>query len=84
VFTMNRFDTRSGITAERVGENLKQEVAVVIPLDEKVVVTSVNKGVPFMLDNKSQPVARGIFSLAEAVRARLMVLDSKEVLMAKR
>jgi pilus assembly protein CpaE len=84
VFTMNRFDKRSGITAERVGENLKQEVAVVIPLDEKIVVTSVNKGVPFMLDNKSQPVARGIFSLAEAVRARLTVLDSKEALIAKR
>lgn len=84
VFTMNRFDKRNGITAERVGENLKQEVAVVIPLDEKVVVTSINKGVPFMLNNKSQPVARGIFSLAEAVRARLTVLDSKEALPVRR
>lgn len=84
VFTMNRFDKRSGITAERVGENLKQEVAVVIPLDEKVVITSVNKGVPFMLDNKSQPVARGIFSLAEAVRARLTALETKEALPARR
>jgi pilus assembly protein CpaE len=84
VFTMNRFDKRSGITAERVGENLKQEVAVVIPLDEKVVITSVNRGVPFMLDNKSQPVARGIFSLAEAVRVRLTALDSKETSVAKR
>jgi pilus assembly protein CpaE len=84
VFIMNRFDKRIGITAERVGENLKQEVSVVIPLDEKVVVTSVNKGVPFMLDNKSQPVARGIFSLAETVRARLASIESKNTLVTKR
>jgi pilus assembly protein CpaE len=75
VFTMNRYDKRIGITPERVSENLKQEISVTIPLDEKVAITAVNRGVPFMLDNKSQPVGRGIFSLAEAVRARLTTLE---------
>jgi pilus assembly protein CpaE len=84
VFAMNRFDKRIGITAERVGENLKQEVSVIIPLDEKVVITSVNKGVPFMLDNKAQPVAKAIFSLAEAVRARLTTLESEDLTVNKR
>ncbi|MBI3162107.1 MAG: response regulator, partial [Chloroflexi bacterium] len=76
VFTMNRYDKRIAITPERVGENLKHEISAVIPLDEKVAITSVNRGVPFMLDNKSQPVGRGILSLAEVVRARLISLDS--------
>ncbi len=75
VFAMNRYDKRIAITPERVGENLKQEVAATIPLDERVVIPAVNRGVPFMLDNKTQPVARGIYSLAEAVRARV---SSKE------
>lgn len=77
VFTMNRYDKRIAITPERVGENLKQPVATVIPLDEKIVMNAVNRGVPFMVDNKSQPAGRGIFSLAEAVRARLTALDSQ-------
>jgi pilus assembly protein CpaE len=84
VFIMNRFDKRIAITPERVGENLKHEVSVVIPLDEKTVIPSVNRGVPFMLDNKSQPVARGIFSLAESVRARLIALESESEAVGKR
>ena len=71
VFTMNRFDKRIAITPERVGDNLKQHVAAVIPLDERVVVPAVNRGVPFILDNKTQPSARGILSLAESVRETL-------------
>src|SRR5215211_8856955 len=76
LFVMNRFDKRINITPERVTENLKQEVASVIPLDEQVVTKAVNRGVPFVLDNKNQPATRGIFSLAESVRARVAVLES--------
>jgi pilus assembly protein CpaE len=75
-FVMNRFDKRITITPEKVGENLKQEVVAVIPLDERVVIPSVNRGIPFMLDNKTQPAARGIFTLAEALRARLTAQES--------
>ena len=79
IFVMNRFDKRIAITPERIGENLKQEVKVVIPLDERVVIPAVNRGIPFMLDNnRTQPAARGIFALAEAVRAQLSVLESQE------
>ncbi len=77
VFVMNRYDKRIAITPERVSENLKHEISAVIPLDEKVVITAVNRGVPFILDNKSQPVGRGIFSLAETIRARLTLLESE-------
>lgn len=86
VFTMNRFDKRIAITPERVGENLKQEIKAVIPLDERVVIPAVNRGIPFMLDNnnKSQPVGRGIFGLAEAVRTQLAALEVSEAPVAKR
>jgi pilus assembly protein CpaE len=85
VFAMNKFDKRIAITPERVSENLKHEISAVIPLDEKVAITAVNRGVPFMLDNKSQPIGKGIFSLAESVRARIIALDGEnETSVAKR
>jgi pilus assembly protein CpaE len=75
VFAMNRYDKRLGITPERVSENLKHEIAALIPYDDKVVVQSVNRGVPFMLEHRTHPVAKGILSLAESVRARLAALE---------
>ncbi|WKZ39498.1 MAG: response regulator [Anaerolineales bacterium] len=78
VFTMNRYDKNNPITPDRVGENLKHEISAVIPLEGKIAIPAVNRGVPFMLDNKAQPIGRGIFSLAEAVRARLSVLETAE------
>ncbi|MCX6082827.1 MAG: response regulator [Chloroflexi bacterium] len=74
-FVMNKYDKRISITAERVGENLKQPIVSVIPLDERIVIPSVNRGVPFMIDNKTQPIARTIFSLAELIRAQLAKLS---------
>jgi pilus assembly protein CpaE len=71
-FVMNKFDKRIAITSEKIGENLKQAVLAVIPLDERTVIPAVNRGVPFMLDNKSSPAARGIYILAEALRTKLL------------
>jgi pilus assembly protein CpaE len=76
MFIMNRFDKKSNITPERVADNLKQEIALVIPVDDATAVKAVNRGIPFVLDNKNQPVARGVFSLAEGIRARVAVEES--------
>jgi len=78
LFVMNRFDRRINITPERVTENLKQEIVSVIPFDEQTATKAVNRGVPFVLDSKNQPAARGIFSLAESVRARVAAQESAE------
>ncbi len=76
-FVMNRFDRRIAITAERVGENLKQDVAAVLPLDERVVIPAANRGVPFLVDNKAQPIGRAVFALAESVRGRIAALEDE-------
>ena len=68
---MNRFDKRIGITPERISENFKQEIVAVIPLDERVVVPSVNRGLPLMLGDKSKPIARSFLSLTESIRQRI-------------
>lgn len=78
LFAMNRYDKRISITPERVAENLKQEVSSVIPLDEATVMKAVNRGVPFVLESKNQPASRGIFSLAESVRARIAAQETAD------
>ncbi len=84
VFVMNKFDKRIGITPDRVGDNLKQKIVAVIPLDERVVIPAVNRGVPFMLDQKAQPVSKGIFALSEAVRSQLAALEVHETPLNRR
>ena len=78
LFVMNRFDKRIGITPEKVGENLKQEVAAVIPLEERVIV-SVNRGIPIILVDKSRPISRSILSLTELIRQRLSEIDAEDM-----
>lgn len=76
-FIMNKYDKRIAITPEKVGENLKQPMAGAIPLDERVVIPAGNRGVPFMLDNKTQPSARAVFELAGSLRAQLEKLSNE-------
>jgi len=76
LFIVNQYDKRTNITPERIAENLKQEVALSIPLDEPTATKAVNRGVPFMLDNKSQPISRGVYMLAESVRGRVAAQES--------
>ncbi len=78
LFVMNRFDRRIGITPEKVGESFKHPISATIPLEERVVIPSINRGRPFMLDDKSRPVTRAMLSLAEVVRQRLAELAQAE------
>ena len=76
IFVMNKFDKRIGITPEKVSENLKQEISAVIPFEERVIV-SVNRGIPFLLVDKSRPFSRSILSLAEEVRKKISEVESQ-------
>jgi pilus assembly protein CpaE len=79
VFIMNRYDKRIAITPDKVGENLHQEILCVIPSDERTVVPSVNRGVPFALNAKGRQnqVTRSIFELAEVVRQKLAMIEKE-------
>jgi len=75
LFVLNHHDKRIAITPEAVGENLKQEIDVVLPHDERIVVPSVNRGIPFTINDKKRPISRAIFELAEIVRERFLEID---------
>lgn len=75
---MNKNDKRISLLPERVGESLKQEIVAVIPLEEKIVVNSVNSGVPFMVDNKIQPIGKAISGLVETIKEKINKSDSSD------
>ena len=77
LFVMNRVDKRIAIDPVKIAESMKQELVEAIPLDERTVVPSLLKGIPFMLGDKSRPVCRSVLSLAEAVRKRLAELEAE-------
>jgi pilus assembly protein CpaE len=72
VLVMNRFDKRIGITPEKVGDNFKQEVVGVIPV-EPVVINTVNRGIPMLTQRelRSLPMAKAIMDLASVLQQRL-------------
>jgi pilus assembly protein CpaE len=71
MFIMNRYDKRIAISPERVGESLKQPVLVAIPFEERIVTSAMNRGVPFMVDNKAAPAGKAINSIIELIRTRI-------------
>ncbi len=76
LFVLNKFDKRITISPEAIGENLKHEISVVVPIDERIVVPSINRGTPFVLGDKKRPISKSIFALAENLRQRLVEIES--------
>jgi pilus assembly protein CpaE len=69
-FVTNRFDKRITITPEKIGEILHQPVDFVVPFEEKIVINSVNRGIPFVEENRTYPISKLILNLAELFHAQ--------------
>ncbi|MEN6571970.1 MAG: response regulator [Anaerolineaceae bacterium] len=71
LLVMNRYDKKVAISPERVGASLKQPVVVAIPFEERIITNSINRGMPFMVDNKIAPAAKSIQQLTELVKTTI-------------
>jgi hypothetical protein len=73
---LNQYEKNAELSAEIISKTIKHEFDVWIPKDLRVVLPSVNRGVPFMLkDNlKTRPVSKAFLDLAEITRQRLLLL----------
>lgn len=78
-FIMNKYDKRITLGPKQVSDSLKQEVVSIIPFDDKIVLNAVNRGVPFMVDNKIQPIGKSISTLADQIKEKLDKLEALEV-----
>jgi len=75
---MNMFDKRRSVTAERVAEITKSEVVAVLPFDDRLVVPAMDRGVPFITQNKTHPISKGIYDLARSLRQKIAALEKAE------
>ncbi|MBN1264539.1 MAG: response regulator [Anaerolineales bacterium] len=79
MFVLNRTDRRIGITAKMVSDNLKHPVHGDIPIDERAMLLSVNKGVPLLLTDKTSPIAKAMLDLLSEVKEHLLAAEDTEL-----
>lgn len=76
-FVINKMDRKGGISSEAISENLRRPVEAEIPLDERTVNASINRGIPLLLSDRSTPQARAMLQLMGLIKKRL-VEEKKE------
>ncbi|SMC71741.1 AAA family ATPase [Sporomusa malonica] len=64
---LNRANTDAGMDISEVEESLRYKFSATVPSDGKVVVASVNRGVPFVVSHPDAPVTQSIVNLARLV-----------------
>ena len=72
LLVMNQVDRRDSITAEKVSENLHQEVVAEIPFDRDAVKGAINHGKTLMLDKKTHPLVGQMLNLVGEIRERVV------------
>lgn len=63
----NRVEQYYGIRPNQVESQLRRRFFAQIPEDEKLVVASINRGVPFIVAQKTAPISRAIQTLASRI-----------------
>lgn len=74
---MNKQDKRRSVTPERVVDIIKSEMAAVMPFDDRLVVPAMDRGVPFLIQNKTHPISKGIFDLANFIQKKIAFLEKE-------
>ncbi|HUY77602.1 MAG TPA: response regulator [Ktedonobacterales bacterium] len=65
----NRVDTYYNIKPQQVEAQLRIRFRALLPEDNRLVVTSVNQGIPFLLSQRGAPISRAVNTLAERLLA---------------
>jgi pilus assembly protein CpaE len=77
LFIMNRYDRRISITPERIGDSLRHPIEVVIPYEDRVVTASINRGTPFIIDNKSSAISKSIYTIRDTILSKISSREKK-------
>ena len=75
VFVLNRMQSereRGRISAEAIEKNLKRQVAIQIPTDDRAMTAAVNRGAPLVAGDRSRSPARELVELALRLDVELL------------
>jgi pilus assembly protein CpaE len=65
LLVINMANRRGGINTKLIEENLRHRVSMEMAMDERTVLSAINRGIPFVLDGRKKPISQSIFKLAE-------------------
>jgi pilus assembly protein CpaE len=67
---MNQYNSRIKIDPIKVGQTLQNEIVATLPEDARIVIPSINRGAPFMLqsDARSGEIGKSMLKLTESVQ----------------
>jgi pilus assembly protein CpaE len=70
LFVLNKEDGRSGISAKDIEASIKHPVGALVPKDERTTAWAMNRGVPFVVAQKTLPLSQAVSNLARLVVRR--------------
>ena len=78
VLVLNRANSKSGLSIVEMEESLHSKFKVVLPNDGKLVLSSINRGVPFIISDPNSILAREVQLLAKKIYNENTVLSPNE------
>ncbi len=76
---MNMYDKRrTTVTPERIADITKTEVAAVLPFDDRLVIPAMDRGIPFLPENKTHPISKGIFEIIAEIKKKLEAQETEK------
>ncbi|NLH46275.1 MAG: MinD/ParA family protein [Acholeplasmataceae bacterium] len=65
---LNRANSQSGLAVSEMEDILHSKFKVILPNDGKLVLSSLNRGKPFLISNPGSVLSRAVFSLADMIQ----------------
>ena len=78
ILVLNRANSKSGLSAIEMEEILHSKFKVVLPNDGKLVLSSINRGVPFTISDPNSILSREVQILAKKIYNENTLLSSNE------
>ncbi|MHC1717125.1 MAG: CpaE family protein [Acidaminococcaceae bacterium] len=75
---LNKANAKSGLALPEIEESIHREFLATLPTDNELVLSSINRGVPFILSHPNSQLSQEIFSLAKDIQAEKLELESRK------
>jgi pilus assembly protein CpaE len=77
---MNMYDKRrTTVTPERIADITKVDVAAVLPFDDRLVTPAMDRGVPFLPENRSHPISKGIMRIGATIEKKIIEAEQAKL-----
>lgn len=64
---LNKYNKRYGVTIKELEKTVKKKIENIIPMDDSTVISSVNRGEPFVTAFMKKPVSKAVIELAKEI-----------------